>query len=101
MANTTEPTTPIAVDEPTTASTPAPRLHRGLALAGVIGGAVAVGALLFAGGIAVGVAIPDRGPVGFVQLGGPQGMPGGGEATRGDRQGAPQQLQLPGQRQRD
>ena len=111
MATTAEPDT--TADTATTATTPAEtvvvaapasRSNRGLALAGVIGGAVAVGALLLAGGIAVGAAIPERAPMGIVQFGFPQGGPGGGDATRGDgdrdgRQGAPQQLQLPGQRQ--
>ena len=110
MATTTQPdttaTTATAPAETVIVASPAPRSSRGLALAGVIGGAVAVGALLFAGGIAVGIAIPDRAPMGIVQLGFPQGGPGGGDATRGDgtrdgRQGPPQQLQLPGQRQQN
>lgn len=62
-AQTTDPT-------PAQSTPPAPRLQRGLALAGVIGGSIALAALLFAGGVAVGAALPDRGPVGVAVIGG-------------------------------
>ena len=68
-----------------TVTTPAPA-RRGRKLALIITGAVVAAALLFGGGVAVGLAIPTGGP-GFSQQGGPGGFPGGrdGSGQTGDR----------------
>ena len=59
---------------------------RGRKIALVATGAVVAAALLFGGGVAVGIAIPTGGP-GFSQQGGPGGFPGG---EQGGQQSGPQ-----------
>jgi len=103
MATNTPADETPAADAPTTelaeAAPPAPTEHletaapdpavapaapkRGRRIALIATGAVVAAALLFGGGVAVGIAIPSGGP-GFSQQGGPGGFPGGGE------QGGPQ-----------
>jgi len=92
------PTTELAEAAPTAPTehvqteTPAPVVapvapKRGRKIALVATGAVVAAALLFGGGVAVGIAIPTGGP-GFSQQGGPGGFPGG---EQGGPQGGGQQ----------
>jgi len=78
-----EPTTPVATERTATTGLGA------LALAGIIGGSVVAAALLFGGGIAVGIALPDRVSIGVTHPGFPggsmeQGFPGAQQGPRGD-----------------
>lgn len=66
------PAVDVAVVEDTTAPVTA---RRGRKAAIIITGAVVAVALIFGGGVAVGLAIPTGGP-GFSQQGGPGGFPG-------------------------
>lgn len=86
-----QPTTPLVTDDaaaptaPTTATTTGRGLSR-LALGGIIGGSVLAALLLFGGGVAVGVALPDRAPFGIAQAGHPGGGPGMQEGHPGTQQ---------------
>lgn len=80
-APATEPAAATAADD---AASPVAQTvpHRGLgglALAGIIGGGVVAAAILFGAGLAVGVALPDRAPMGITQVGHPGG-PGANQA---------------------
>ena len=99
MAKITED--PAAIEPETVAVAPAPRSYRGLAIGGIIGGAVLLAVLTFGGGVAVGLHLPHGDDRGFSQEGGPQAREGGprGEMQQGDRPGGSQQGR-PGERQR-
>ena len=85
MAKITED--PAAVEPETAAVAPAPPSRRGLAIGGIIGGAVLLAVLAFGGGVALGSHIPAGGERGFSQQGGPQGGPQAGQ--QGPNQGGP------------
>ena len=104
MAKITED--PAVVEPETAVVAPAPRSRRGLAIGGIIGGAVLLAVLAFGGGVALGSHIPAGGDRGFSQQGGPQagqqgpnqGGPGGGMQQGGGPGGS--QPGRPGDRQR-
>ena len=85
MAKITED--PAVVEPETAAVAPAPPSRRGLAIGGIIGGAVLLAVLAFGGGVALGSHIPAGGDRGFSQQGGPQGGPQAGQ--QGPSQGGP------------
>lgn len=89
-------TAPDSAATTTTVTAPA-RGIGGLALAGIIGGGVVAAALLFGGGLALGVALPDRAPFGNAQAGLPGGLPGGHPGMQEGHPG-PQQQRGDGQR---
>ena len=100
MAKITEE--PEAVAPETVVIASAPRSHRGLAIGGIIGGAVLLAALTFGGGVAVGLHVPHGDARGFSEQRGPQagGQGGpGGDMQQGGRPGGSQQG-APGERQR-
>ena len=104
MAKITED--PAAVEPETVVVAPAQRSYRGLAIGGIIGGAVLLAVLTFGGGVAVGLHIPHGDDRGFSQQGAPQagqqgpnqGGPGGGMQQGGGPGGS--QPGRPGDRQR-
>ena len=85
MAKITED--PAVVEPETAVVAPAPPSRRGLAIGGIIGGAVLLAVLAFGGGVALGSHIPAGGDRGFSQQGGPQGGPQAGQ--QGPSQGGP------------
>jgi hypothetical protein len=89
MAKITED--PAVVEPETAAVAPAPPSRRGLAIGGIIGGAVLLAVLAFGGGVALGSHIPAGGDRGFSQQGGPQAGPQAGQQVgqQGPNQGGP------------
>jgi hypothetical protein len=114
MAKNIEADAPVAEEAPTVVTTTVTRPRTGLLVGGIIGGAVLVGGLLFAGGVVVGINLPiGHGGPGIAQgqfterhldrgdLQGGPGQPGqlpqfGGPGQQGPGQQAPGQLQGPG-----